>query len=382
MQRPKSVNAAPFRRPIVFITGGSSGIGRSTAAVFASHGWNVGLIARGAVGLEAVKHALVPIDVADTPDTDIAVATAPADVSDAEALAIAAMQLERTLGPPDVWVNCAGNGTFGRFLDSSPAEFKRVTDVTYMGAVNGTRVALTSMLPRDQGCVVNVCSAVAFHGMPLLASYSGAKHALRGFDQAVRAELAQDGSKVRLTTVFPPAVNTPFFDHAVSHMPSPGRPMAPVYQPEVIAEAIYLAATTARQEMRISFTTTAFAFAVRLVPALVRRAIHRLGYAGQLASDSAAKARHRPTLFAPSESACSSRGAFDAISRDSSAQVSLLRWFARFGKVRSLDSERTARSAGAPTVPKGKHVASMQAPSPHSVVTKTTEASPAVAELQ
>jgi short-subunit dehydrogenase len=328
MQTPSPTagsDASTSSASVVVITGASSGIGRSTAAAFARRGWKIGLIARGHAGLEATRNALLR---SDATRSAASVASACADVSDPVALEAAAAQLEAALGAADVWVNCAGNGTFGRFLDSSPEEFKRVTDVTYMGSVNGTRAALMRMLPRDQGCIVNVCSAVAFHGMPLLSSYSGAKHALRGFDQSVRAELAQDGRRVRLTTVFPPAVNTPFFDHAVSHMRGLGRPMAPVYQPHVIAEAIYLAATTRRHELLITFTTTLFAVAVRLMPGIVRRAIHRLGYEGQLNDDPHAKARHKPTLFAPSETASASRGAFDSISRARSAQVSLLCWLA------------------------------------------------------
>lgn len=327
------IGPVPPYSPLVIITGASSGIGRSTAVAFARRGWRVGLIARGHTALESAR---MEIEQAtqnlsnQTDQTAASVAFASADVSDYDALEAATAKIEAALGVPDAWINCAGTGTFGRFLDSSPQEFKRVTDVTYMGAVNGTRVALARMMPLDRGCIVNVCSAVAFHGMPLLASYSGAKHALRGFDQAVRAELAQDGSRVRLTSVFPPAVNTPFFDHAISHMGALGRPMSPVYQPHVVAEAIYLAATTRRQEILISFTTVLFAAAVRLMPSVVSRAIRRLGYEGQLTNDQAARARHEPTLYNASTSASASRGGFDAISRPSSVQVTLLRWFARW----------------------------------------------------
>jgi len=366
------------RAPIVIITGASSGIGRATAAVFARHGWRVGLIARGQAGLESAKRAVQ----ASGAQKEVLVATAVADVSDPEALEAAAVQLEASLGATDVWINCAGNGTFGRFLDTPHQEFKRVTDVTYMGSVNGTRAALSRMLPRDQGCIVNVCSAVAFHGMPLLSSYSGAKHALRGFSQAVRAELAQDGSRVRLTTVFPPAVNTPFFDHAISHMGALGRPMSPVYQPEVIADAIYLAATTRRQEMMISTTTVLFATAMRLIPAVVSRAIRRLGYAGQLTNDQAAKARHEPTLFAASETASPTRGGFDHLSRSRSAHVTLMQWFAR--RDRSVPDARDAsghtRQKAAAPVSISAPVSGPAAASVESAATSTsTSATPATA---
>ena len=243
------------------ITGGSSGIGRCTAGLFARHGWRVGLIARGEVGLQAACK--------DVERYGALVAMAQADVTDPIALEAAATAIEEALGAIDVWVNCAGNGTYGRFLDTPAEEFRRVTDVTYLGTANGTRVALQRMLPRDHGRIVNVCSAVAFHGMPLLSSYSGAKHAIRGFDQSIQAELSQEGSRVFLTTVFPPAVNTPFFDHAVSHMGRMGRPMSPVYQPEIIAEAIHLAAITRRREMSVTFTTVLFSICSRLTPGLV-----------------------------------------------------------------------------------------------------------------
>jgi short-subunit dehydrogenase len=326
---------------VVVITGGSSGIGRCTAGLFARHGWRVGLIARGEAGLQAACK--------DVEHHGAMAAMAPADVTDPAALEAAAAIIEKALGPIDVWVNCAGNGTYGRFLDTPAEEFRRVTDVTYLGTANGTRVALQRMLPRDHGRIVNVCSAVAFHGMPLLSSYSGAKHAIRGFDQSIQAELSQDGSRVFLTTVFPPAVNTPFFDHAVSHMGRMGRPMSPVYQPEIIAEAIHLAAITRRREMSVTFTTVLFSFCSRLVPGLVSRAIHKLGYSGQLADHAQSRARHRPTLFAASDQASPVRGAFDSQARSSSAHVSGLRLLARLtGKARR---ELQRKSAGVPVRP-------------------------------
>jgi short-subunit dehydrogenase len=252
-------------------------------------------------------------------------AVAQADVTDPDELEAAAGKLEAVLGPIDVWVNCAGNGTFGRFLDTPTREFSRVTDVTYLGTVNGTRVALRRMMLHDQGSIVNVCSGVAFHGMPLLSSYSGAKHAVRGFGQSVRAELSQERSRVRLTTVFPPAVNTPFFDHAESYMGKPGRPMAPVYQPELIAEAISLAVVFGRPEMPISFTTALFSVFSRLVPGLVRWGIRRMGYEGQLTDQESSKVRHSPTLFAASNFSSPIRGAYDAQARARSVHISLLR---------------------------------------------------------
>jgi short-subunit dehydrogenase len=273
-------------------------------------------------------------------------AMALADVTDPVALEAAAACIEQALGSIDVWINCAGNATFGRFLDTPAEEFKRVTDVTYLGTVNGTRVALQRMLPRDHGRIVNVCSAVAFHGMPLLSSYSGAKHAMRGFGQSIQAELSQDGSHVWLTTVFPPAVNTPFFDHAISHMGKVGRPMSPVYQPEIVAEAIHLAAMARRREMPITFTTILFAVCLRLVPGMVCRAIHKLGYGGQLTDQAESLKRHRPTLFAAADHASPVRGAFDGQARARSMHVTLLRMFSRLGA-----TARGTLDPGAATAP-------------------------------
>lgn len=302
---------------MVVITGASSGIGRCTAGLFARYGWRVGLIARGLAGLEATRD--------DVERYGATAAMAIADVTDPDALETAAAHLEDALGPIDVWVNCAGNGTFGRFLDIPADEFKRVNDVTYLGTVNGTRAALQRMLPRDHGAIVNVCSAVAYQGMPLLSSYSGAKHAVRGFGQAIRAELARDRSRVALTTVFPPSVNTPFFDHAVSHAGLLGRPMSPVYQPEPIAEAIYLAALGKSREFPVTFTALLFSIGARFFPHTVRRAIRMMHPDRQLTAQTASFDRHMPTLFEPSDQASPIHGAFDAQARSWSLHVYLLR---------------------------------------------------------
>ena len=209
---PPAPRAAPR---IVIITGGSSGIGRAAAGLFARRGWSVGLIARGAAGLQAA--------LADVQATGATGAVAVADVADAEALDQAARALTAQLGPADAWINAAGNGVYGRLLDVTDAEFRRVTDVTYMGTVNGVRAALRIMLPRDAGAIVNVCSGIVFHGLPLMSSYVGAKAAVRGFGQSIQVELKMAGSRVRLATIFPPAVNTPVLQpRALAHgLPGP-----------------------------------------------------------------------------------------------------------------------------------------------------------------
>ena len=298
---------------VVVITGASSGIGRAAAALFGRRGWRVGLVARGRAGLDDVRHELE--------SAGVRAASVAADVSDDDALERAAAALEGALGPVDVWVNCAGNGVFGPFLDVSDAEFRRVTAVTYGGTVNGTRAALRRMRPRDRGTVVNVCSGVAFHGMPLLSSYSGAKAAVRGFTDAVRSELLQEGSGVRIATVYPPAVNTPFFSHAPTRMEKPPRPAWPVYQPEIVADAILLAAGGRRREVRVASVTVLFSLANALAPGLMDRVIRRLGYDGQATDNARAAALHAPTLLSPSPHPSPARGPFDAEARSFSAQM-------------------------------------------------------------
>ena len=299
------------------ITGASSGIGRAAAAAFGMRGWRVGLIARGRAGLLSIH--------AELQTAGVEAAFVVADVVEADALEAAAETLERALGPVTVWVNAAGNGVYGRFRDVSAAEFRRVTEVTYLGTVNGVRVALRRMDERGSGTIINICSAIAFGGLPFLSSYSGAKHAVRGFTDSVRHELRHDGSRIVLTTIYPPAVNTPFFAHAPSYLPGSPRPAKPVYQPEIVADAILLAARRPHREIRVSGVTVLFALAMRAVPWLVNGAIGRLGMQGQLTQDAAAGRMREPTLFAPSEQASGSHGSFDAEARRFSLQMWLLK---------------------------------------------------------
>ncbi|MCB8874181.1 SDR family oxidoreductase [Acidisoma silvae] len=309
----------PAHPPVVVITGGSSGIGRCTAGIFAGQGWRVGLIARGAAGLAAAAD--------DVRAAGTRVAVAVADVTDNAALARAAAGLEAELGPVTAWVNAAGNGVYGRFVDVPEAEFRQVTEVTYLGTVNGTRAALALMRPRNKGSIVNVCSGVVFHGLPLMTSYSGAKAAVRGFGQALRIELLFEKSRIRVSTVFPPAVNTPFFAHAISHMGWPARPVPPVYQPDVIARGIYMAARSGRPEMTISGTVACFALLSRIAPIWTGAVIRRLGVDGQRSREDAAVEQAQPTVFAPSDQASCVHGVFGRKARRWSLQMTLRRLF-------------------------------------------------------
>jgi short-subunit dehydrogenase len=289
---------------VVAITGASSGIGLATALLFARRGWRIGLIARSESALDVAECRLIELG---TRACCIA-----ADVTDPAALGLAAAQITARLGPIAVWVNAAGNGVFGQLAQVPPHEFDRVTATTYTGTVNGVRTALGYMIPRGQGRIVNVCSAMAFRGLPGLSSYAGAKAAVRGFTESVQTELKLAGSRVGVTIVYPPAVNTPFFAHAVSYLKRPPRPAKPVYQPELVAEAIWLAATRGGNVVRLSFITVLFDIACRLAPGLVSHAIGRLGYDGQMTDLPEAIAARDPCLFDPPLKIAGVRGPFPA----------------------------------------------------------------------
>ncbi|MCJ8354003.1 SDR family oxidoreductase [Novacetimonas hansenii] len=322
-------------KQVVIITGGSSGIGRCTARLFATHGWNVGIIARGVAAMEATAR--------DVRAQGGDVAIAEADVTDTVALGTAADGIIAQLGPVDVWINCAGTGIYGRFDDVRENEFQRVTDVTYHGTVNGTRIALRHMRARGQGSIVNVCSAIAFHGVPLLSSYAGAKGAVRAFTQAIRGELRLEKSHVRICSVFPAAMNTPFFSHALSHMGWPARPAKPIYQPEVAAEGIWLASRGNHSELFITGTTELFSLATRFMPGVIGWCVSQLGMERQLTRDQRAVELCEPTLFHPSDRVRGGRGPFNHQARGWSLQVWMLgmrlKIFARIKRILRMKPE-------------------------------------------
>ena len=308
---PASTSPASSR--VVVITGASSGIGRSTAELFAKNGWRVGLIARSADNLDATRKDVV------TAGGTASVAIA--DVADSTALEAAAAHIEGELGPIDVWVNNAGVGVYGRFMDIPEDEFRQLTETNYFGTVNGTRVALRRMLPRNQGTVVQILSAISYRAVPLQSPYSGSKYALRGFTEAVRSELANDNSAVHLTMVHPPAVNTPFYNHAVSHMPKPVRPPPPVYQPEIVADAIYLAATTRRREVKVTAATVGLAVMNKVAPGVLDFFSGKFGVAAQQSDQGGAVAMRDPNLSGPGKAPSSTHGPFDSESLNSSVQM-------------------------------------------------------------
>jgi NAD(P)-dependent dehydrogenase (short-subunit alcohol dehydrogenase family) len=225
---------------IAVITGASAGIGRATAREFARHGCKVALIARGRAGLEAAAR-----EVGELGGEALII---PADVADHKAVEQAANGVVKRFGRIDMWVNNAFAGVFSRFMDMSLEEYRRVTDVTYFGQVNGTRAALKHMLPRNSGTIVLIGSALAYRGIPLQSAYCAAKHAIQGFQDSLRVELLAMDSKVRLAMVQLPGVNTPQFDWIRAHTKGTPRPVGGIYQPEVAARAIWKAAHSSRKE--------------------------------------------------------------------------------------------------------------------------------------
>jgi NAD(P)-dependent dehydrogenase (short-subunit alcohol dehydrogenase family) len=258
----------------VVVTGASGGIGRAVARAFGAKGDRVGLLARGETGLDgAVK------DIERAGGQALAI---PTDVAEYGQVEAAAEQVTGTLGPIDIWVNVAFTSVFAPFTQIRPEEFKRVTEVSYLGYVYGTRAALDRMLARDQGTIVQVGSTLAYRGIPLQTAYCGAKHAIQGFTEALRCELLHQGSRVRITMVQLPAVNTPQFDWVLNRLPNHPRPVAPVYQPEVAAKAVvHAAGHPGRREYWVGGSTVGTLVANKLVPGLLDRYLARTGYEAQ-----------------------------------------------------------------------------------------------------
>jgi NAD(P)-dependent dehydrogenase (short-subunit alcohol dehydrogenase family) len=259
---------------VVVVTGASAGVGRATAQAFAAGGDAVGLLARGELGLDAAAK-----EVEAAGGRALAV---PTDVADFGQVEAAANRVERELGPIDIWVNVAFSSVFAPFTQIGMDEFRRTTEVSYLGFVYGTKAALDRMLPRDRGTIVQVGSALAYRGIPLQTAYCGAKHAIQGFTESLRTELMHDGSNVRMTMVQLPAVNTPQFDWVLSRLPNRPQPVPPIYQPEVVADAIrYAAAHPRRREYYVGSSAVATILGNKLAGGLLDRYLARTGYRSQ-----------------------------------------------------------------------------------------------------
>ncbi len=310
-------NAEKAEHGVAVVTGGSAGIGRATVREFASRGYDVAVLARGEDGLAAA--------VAEVEQAGWRGLAVPTDVADPAAVDMAARTVEAQLGPIDVWVNDAFTGSIAFFDEVTADEFRRITEVTYLGFVNGTRAALRHMAPRGQGVIIQVGSALAFRGIPLQAAYCGAKHAIVGFTESVRTELLHKKSPIQLCEVHLPGVNTPQFDQVIhrglTHHP---RPVPPVYQPEVAARAIADMAERPRRSMWVGAPTVATILANRIAPALLDRYLARTNVKAQQAPQHDPPPRQANT-WEPLPGDLGAHGVFDDESHARSPQAWLTR---------------------------------------------------------
>ena len=303
---------ADHRGEVVVVTGASAGVGRATAVEFGRHGARVALLARGEEGLEGAK--------GDVEAVGGEALVVPTDVADHDQVEAAAERVERGFGPIDVWVNDAIAVVFSPFKEIEPEDFKRSTEVCYLGAVYGTKAALNRMLPRDRGTIVQVGSALSYRAIPLQSAYCGAKHAMRGFTDAVRTELMHDGSNVHVTMVQLPAINTPQFDVSKTNLPKRPQPVPPIYQPEVPARAIYWAAHRRRREVWVGLSSVVVIAGNKLLPGLGDRYLARTGYGSQQTDEPVDPDRPN-NLYEPVPGDHGSHGDFDAQSREGSPQL-------------------------------------------------------------
>jgi NAD(P)-dependent dehydrogenase (short-subunit alcohol dehydrogenase family) len=302
---------------VVVVTGSSGGIGRATALAFAARGAKVALLARGEEGLAGAAR-----DVEARGGTALPI---PTDVADPDQVEAAAEKTEQTFGPIDVWVNVAFTSIFSEFKNIKPEEYKRVTEVSYLGYVYGTMAALKRMLPRDAGTIVQVGSALAYRGIPLQTAYCGAKHAIQGFHESLRCELLHDKSNVHVTMVQMPGVNTPQFDWVLSRLPKPAQPVPPIYQPEVAARGVvYAADHPHRREYWVGGSTAGTLAANAIAPGLLDRYLARTGFKSQ--QDDRPESPTRPdNLWQPADGPrghdYTAHGSFDDEAKSRSAQL-------------------------------------------------------------
>jgi short-subunit dehydrogenase len=299
---------------VVVITGASGGVGRAIVREFARHGAHIGLLARGREGLEGAKR-----DVEALGGKALAI---PTDVADAEAVDEAASRVEEELGPIDIWVNDAMSSVFSPFAKITPEEYRRATEVTYLGYVHGTMSALRRMRERNRGTIVQVGSALAYRAIPLQAVYCGAKFAIRGFTDSLRTELMHDGSDVHITMVQLPAHNTPQFGWGRTKLPNHPQPVPPIYQPEVAAEAVYWAAHHRRREVWLGASSVMVILGNKLIPALADRYLARTGYGSQQ-TDQRVDPDRPDNLFTPvdEEEDHGAHGIFDEQAHEKSPQL-------------------------------------------------------------
>ena len=307
---------------VALVTGASAGVGRATARRLAERGYDVALLARGQDGLEAARSEIERLGRRALP--------VPADVADADQVDEAAGRTEEELGPIDVWINNAMTTVFAPFDEIEPGEFTRATEVTYLGAVWGTRAALRRMKPRDRGSIVFVGSALAYRGIPLQSAYCGSKHAIKGFFESVRTELLHDDSSIQVSLVDLPALNTPQFDHCRTRMPNQPQPVPPIYQPEVAADAIAWAAESGEREVYVGAPTWKTIWGERLAPGFADRYLARNGYDSQM-TDAPVNGDRPDNLFEPVEGDRGAHGRFEQGTRRRSPLLWLAKHKPRLG---------------------------------------------------
>lgn len=299
------------QRPVVVVTGGSAGLGRAIAVAFAKDGADVAILARGRERLNQAREELESLGARAL--------VLPTDVADADQVEAAADRVERELGPIDVWVNDAMATIFSPFLDITPEEYRRATEVTYLGFVWGTRAALKRMKARGRGTVVQVGSALAYRAIPLQSPYCGAKHAMKGFTESIRSELIHDGSPVHLTMVHMPALNTPQFSWGRTHVDRHPQPVPPIFEPEVGARAVVWAAHHRRREVWVGLPTALAIVGEKFIPGWLDRYLARRAWKGQFTSERIDPGRP-DNLFEPAPGAWGAHGEFDARSTSRSLQ--------------------------------------------------------------
>ena len=296
---------------VVVVTGASAGLGRAIAREFGKRGAHVGLLARGVEGLHAAQREIESLG-------GQAVAL-PTDVSNAEAVEQAAAAVEERFGAIDTWVNNAMVSVFAPVMQTTADEFRRVTEVTYLGYVYGTQSALRRMLPRDRGMIVQVGSALAYRAIPLQSAYCAAKHAIQGFTESLRSELLHDGSQVQVTMVHMPALNTPQFRWVRSRLPRKSQPVPPIYQPEVGARAVYHAAHHYRREWNVGLMTDVVVYGNKLAPGVGDWYLAKTGFESQM-TDEPADPNRPDNLDHPLPGDRGAHGVFDDRARPTSWQ--------------------------------------------------------------
>jgi short-subunit dehydrogenase len=298
---------------VVVVTGASGGVGRAIAHAFGRRGAHVALLARGERGLDDCRR-----EVEELGGRALVV---PTDVADHEQVEAAAARVEEQLGPIDIWVNDAMATVFAKFLDVTAPEYKRATEVTYLGTVYGTMAALKRMTARDRGTIVQVGSALSYRAIPLQSAYCGAKFAIRGFTDSIRTELRHDQSRVHITMVQLPGVNTTQFNWCRSKLPDHPQPVPPIYQPEIPAEAVYWAAHHRRRELWVGYSAVEAIVGTKLSALAGDIYLARTGFAGQQIQGHPVSPDRPDNLFEPLPDKAATHGMFDGQAKTRSPQL-------------------------------------------------------------